>query len=161
MNEIKRMQQLAGINELGINPPIRSSLDQLERWEAEIQASDHKMTQIKLALKCTEGVIWIWREKYPNDNRPQAALNAVKAYINNPSEENRQNCREAADAAWDAVDAADDAADDVAATAANAAYVTALAIAYTAYTANNAAAAAYHAIQALTMYQEKHQLNEL
>jgi len=155
------------LNELGINtPPGRASLTQLKRWKAEIQASDDKMTKIKLALKCAEGVMWIWREKYPNDNRPQAALDAAKAYINNPSEENKQNCKKAADAAYDAWDttAADDAWDawDAAATAAYAATYAAAAAAnadtvYVVYTN----AAAHYAIKALTNHQKERQLNEL
>jgi len=139
------------LNELGINTPGRASIAQLERWKAEIQASDDEMTQIKLALRCAEGVMWIWREKYPNDNRPQVAINAVKAYIKDPSDENAQNCEKAARDAWDA---ADDAY--AAATAATVAYVTAYATA--AFAADYAAD---YAIKALIKYQEEHQLNEL
>jgi len=127
MNEIKRMQQLAGINELGINSPIRASIAQLKRWEAEIQLSDDKMTRIKLAFKCAEGVMWIWREKHPTDNRPQAAINALKNYIKDPSAENAQNCENAAYDAWAAAVNADEAANaaadaEAAAAAAWAAY---------------------------------------
>jgi len=169
MNEIKRMQQLAGINELGINtPPGRATLEQLKRWKAEIKASDDIMTKIKLALKCAEGVMWIWREKHPTNNYPQAAINAVKVYINNPSDENAQKCRKAADAAWDnawtdtnrAVTAAVYAADAVAAAA--------YAVVNPAYYGNDiyeeassARAAANNAIKALTKYQEKRKLNEI
>jgi len=142
------------LNELGINTPGRASLAQLERWGAEIQASNDKMTKIKLALRCAEGVMWIWREKYPTDNRPQAALNAVKAYIKDPSEENKQKCAKAADDAYDAYDAAyDDAAAAAAVTAADAA-IWADGDAYN-------AVAVYYAIQAITNYQKEHQLNEL
>jgi len=166
MNEIKRMQKLAGINELGINtPPVRATLEQLKRWEAEILASDDKMTKMKLALKCAEGVIWIWHKKHPTDNRPQAALNALKNYIKNPNVENAQNCRDAADDAWDAwvTTAADGAWDawDAAATAAYAATYAAAAAANAAYiiiTIDEAADAANAAIKALTKYQKESQL---
>jgi len=147
------------LNELGISSPGRASLAQLKRWQAEIQASDDTMTQIKLALKCAEGVIWIWREKYPTDNRPQAALNAVKAYIKDPSEENKQKCAKAADDAYDAYDAAyDDAVVYITDAAANVVYVAAnvaAAAVYAVYTNVAAAAAAANAIHALTIYKNK------
>jgi len=154
LDEIKRMQQLAGINELSVNLP-RASLEQLKRWKAEIQASDDKMTKIKLALKCAEGVMWIWRKEHPTDNRPQAAINAIKAYIKDPSNENAQNCEKAADAAWNA--AADDAYAAATANAAN----TAANAAYAVTNAYAATYATYTAIKALTKYQKESQLNEL
>jgi len=160
-NKMKINKKVTGINELGVNTPGYASLEQLERWEAEIQASDDEMTQIKLAIKCAEGVMWIWREKHPNDNHPQAVLDAVKAYINDPSEENVQNCRDIADDAWAAWEAGyDDDNTDVAVyyAVANTAYTIAD---YPADSYTNAAFAAAHAINALTNYQEKRQLNEL
>jgi len=156
---LTKYQEERQLNELGINAPGRASLEQLERWEAEIQVSNDEMTRIKLALKCAEGVIWIWREKYPTDNRPQAALNAVKAYIKDPSDENKQNCKKAADAAYDAATAVYAAA--AATYAAAAAWDAAYDAAYAINDAYVAAWAAKYAIQALTKYQKEKQLNEL
>jgi len=147
-NEI--IQEENQLNELGINIPGRASMEQLERWEAEIQVSNDEMTRIKLALKCAEGVMWIWREKYPKDNRPQAAINAVKAYIKDPSDENAQNCEKAANAAWEDGDAAYVDAAYAATNATYAAYATA------AFAADYAAD---YAIDALTYHQKENQLN--
>jgi hypothetical protein len=141
------------LNELGINTPGRASIAQLKRWEAEIQASDDEMTQIKLAFKCAEGVMWIWREKHPTDNRPQAAINALKNYIKDPSAENAQNCEKAANAAY--VDAAYAAANDA---AANAAAAAAAAADAAAAAADAAAWAATYAITAIIRQKER-QLN--
>jgi hypothetical protein len=88
-------------------------------------------------LKCASSVLDIFEAKYPNDERPRLALEAVYTYLKNPTEENKKACSYAADYAADAADDADDAY-----AYANAAYVAAAADdAYAAYAA--AAYAAY------------------
>ena len=75
----------------------------------------------------------IFEAKYPADKRPRLALEAVDAFIKDPSEDNKAKCRAAAYAANAA-----NAAAYAAAYAANAAYAAA-------YAANAANAAAYAA----------------
>jgi Immunity protein Imm5 len=85
-------------------------------------------------LKCAESVLHIFEEKYPNDTRPRQALESIKVYLDNPSDENKVKCRTAVtyatyaatyaaayaaahaaahDAAYDAAAHAADAAADV------------------------------------------------
>ena len=96
------------------------------------------------AVYFAEEVLPIFEKEYPNDSRPRNAIDAAKAWLNNP-------CKETAAAAND-----DAAANAAAYTTANAAYGAALAAAnaayaavyadYAIYTSNNAVAAAYSAV---------------
>ena len=70
------------------------------KWEKE--------DSVALAIFAAELVIDIYEKKYPNDDRPRKAIEAAKAYMNNPSD------------------------------AANATYAAANAATYAAYTANAA-----------------------
>ena len=92
---------------------------------------------VSYAIYGAEKVIGIFEKKYPNDNRPRAAINAAKKCIKNPTKKNKA----AADAA--ATDAANAAA-DAAYAAADAAYAADYA-AYAAYSADAATYAAYAA----------------
>ena len=60
---------------------------------------------VSYAVFAAEQVIGIFEKKYPNDNRPRAAINAAQKCIKNPTKKNKA----AADAA--ATDAANAAAD--------------------------------------------------
>lgn len=90
-------------------------------------------------LKCADSVLHIFEDKYPNDKRPRLALDSVRTYLDNPTEENKKECREASyDAAFAAYDVYATAAYSAAYSAAYAAYAV---IAYsTAYTAPYVAA---------------------
>jgi hypothetical protein len=96
------------------------------------------MQRVQWAVLCAESVLSIYESKYPNDNRPRAAIEAAKAWMNNPSEENRI----VADAAYAAADAAANAA--YAAAAANVAD----AVVYAADAASYAAYAVFYAADA-------------
>jgi len=63
--------------------------------------------QIKYAIYAAEQVIEIYEKEYPKDDRPRKAIEAAKAYLNKPTEENKA----AASAAANAADAAANAAD--------------------------------------------------
>ena len=93
-------------------------------------------------LKCAESVLYLFENKYPSDKRPRLALESVKIYIDNPTQENKLNCRAYAvyTAYAAATNAAAYAAYAAAAYAANAAADVAYAAA--AYAANAAAYAA-------------------
>jgi hypothetical protein len=59
-----------------------------------------KETRIKYAIFAAEQVLYIFEDKYPEDDRPRKAIEAAKEYLNNP------NITHAADAAYAAADAA-------------------------------------------------------
>ena len=103
--------------------------------------------QIQYAIFSAEQVINIYEKQYPKDDRPRKAIEAAKAYLNKPTEENKAAAY-AADAAAHvaayAADAAAYAAADAAAHAAHAAHATA----YAADAAADAAHAAYAAADA-------------
>jgi hypothetical protein len=105
---------------------------------------------IKWSIACADSVISLYEDKYPNDNRPRKAIEAAVAYIEAPTEENRNDAHDAyaayaahaAYAAYAAAHAAHDAHDAYA--AAHAAYAAAHA-AHDAYAAAHDAYAAAHA----------------
>ena len=92
------------------------------RWE--------KPDNVAMAIYAAELAIGEYEKRCPDDKRPRQAIEAAKAWLKNPTEENRA----AAHAASYAADAAADAA-------AHAAYA-----AYAAYAASAASAAAYAAV---------------
>lgn len=62
-----------------------------------------KENSVALAIFAAEQVIDIYEKKYPDDKRPRAAIEAAKAFLKNPSEENRKEAAAAARAAaWTA-----------------------------------------------------------
>ena len=65
----------------------------------------HKI-QVKFALGEAELVLPIYEAKFPEDNNPRLALEAVREWLINPTEENRVKCRKAAEAIYNAAVAA-------------------------------------------------------
>lgn len=59
-----------------------------------------KKNSVRLAIFAAEQVIDIYEKKHPTDKRPREAIEAAKAYVKNPTEENRRAERAAARAAW-------------------------------------------------------------
>jgi len=96
---------------------------------------NHK-NRVRYAAHAAELVLPLWEKEFPEDKRPHEAINAAKAWINDPSEVNTEKCRQAANAAW------------YAAAACAAAYTAARAAAYTAARAAAAANAACAAANA-------------
>ncbi len=94
----------------------------------------NKNQAVQYAIFAAEQVIDIYERKYPNDKRPRNAIEAAKAYLENPS---RKTKASAAAAAYAAASAAAYAA---ASAAAYAAAYAAYAAAYAAYAAANVAA---------------------
>ena len=111
-----------------------------------------KPQAVLLAVTCAEHVLEIFEKKYPGEKRPRLAIDSVKNWLANPTEENRKTCRIAADAAAYA-------AADAAYTAASAAY-TAASAAYAA-AAYTAAAAAYAADDAARTEEYQWQANKI
>jgi hypothetical protein len=121
-----------------------------------------KPDSVALAIYCAELVVGIYEKQHPDDKRPRQAIEAAKAWLNDPTEENRQAAAAyaayaaayAASIAYAAYDAAHYAASAAcafvhaaayyAASAASAAYDAASAAAYAAaYDAYSSAYAAY------------------
>ena len=61
----------------------------------------NKKQKVQYAIFAAEQVLYIFEKKYPGDLRPRKAIEAAKAYLNNPSEKTK-----AADAAYAAYAAA-------------------------------------------------------
>ena len=96
------------------------------RWE--------KPDSVAMAIYAAELVIGEYEKRYPDDKRPRRAIEAAKAWLENPTEENRAAAKAAASAAYAAYAAASAAyAADAAASAASAAEA-----AYDAYAADAA-----------------------
>jgi hypothetical protein len=82
-----------------------------------VRIMDYKQ-RVSYAVFAAEKVISIYEKKYPDDNRPRAAIEAAKKCIENPSKENKKAAAADAAAAYAAADAAYAAADAAAADAA-------------------------------------------
>jgi len=107
------------------------------RWE--------KPDSVAMAIYSAELVIGEYEKRYPDDKRPRRAIEAAKAWLENPTEENRAAAKAAYTAAKAAAKAAAYAAAKAAYTAAKAAakaaaYAAAKAAAYAAAYAADAAA---------------------
>jgi len=60
---------------------------------------DTKIILIKWAVACAEHVLNIFEEKYPDDKRPRKSIEAAINWIKDPSEQNREICKDSAAAA--------------------------------------------------------------
>jgi len=113
-----------------------------------VRVLDNRIKQVKYAIFAAEQVIHIYKDKYPNDNRPGKAIQAAKLHVKgNIKDLGGAYAADAADTAADAAYAAASAADaaDTAADAAYAAAYAAYAAASTADVVAYAASAAYAA----------------
>ena len=139
-----------------INTLISDNHDDWANWLI-VRCMTHEQ-KIQYAIFAAEQVIDIYEKKYPDDARPQKAIEAAKAYLKKQSKENRDAADAAAYAAAhaaayaayaaNAANAAANAAAHAAAYAAYAAYDAADAAANAAAYAANAAYAAYDAANA-------------
>jgi len=64
-----------------------------------------KLICVKIAVYTAKLVLPIWQRKYPDDLRPQHAVEAAEKWIENPSEENRQEAEAWEAEAWAAASA--------------------------------------------------------
>ena len=107
-----------------------------------------KEDSVSLAVFCAEQVLGLFEAKNPGDDRPRKAIEAAKAWLADPSEENRQAARADAYAAY-AADAYSADAHAAHAAAHAAAYAVHAAYAADAYSADaHAAHAAAYAVHA-------------
>jgi hypothetical protein len=58
-----------------------------------------KPDSVAMAIFCAESIIGIFEKEYPDDKRPREAIEAAKAWLENPTEENR-HAASAASAAY-------------------------------------------------------------
>ena len=61
-----------------------------------------RQTSVKLACLCAEHVLSIYESKYPDDTHPRLAIEAAKAWADNPTDEKLARVKLAADEAWKA-----------------------------------------------------------
>jgi len=60
-----------------------------------IRILDTKMISVKWAVSCAKHVLHIFEDKYPDDKRPRKAIEAVSNWIKDPSEKNKNACKDA------------------------------------------------------------------
>jgi hypothetical protein len=61
--------------------------------------SHDKKLSVQLAIFCARKVLHLWENKHPDDDRPRKSIEAAEAWIEDPTEENRQKALEARRAA--------------------------------------------------------------
>ena len=74
--------------------------------ESDLRVANSKLCEklthinrVRYAVKAAESCLQDFESKYPKDKRPRKAIESAKAWIANPTEENRKRCEKAADAA--------------------------------------------------------------
>jgi hypothetical protein len=105
-------------------------------WLLRKSGNMDKPQVVAVAIACAEHVLETFEKKYPDDKRPRKAIDAAKAWLQDPTEENRSNAFDAHAAAYAAAHAAARVA---------AAYATTYTAAYAAYAAYAAAYTAAYA----------------
>ena len=74
--------------------------DQLEWANWTIVRVMTRPQYLAYAIYAAEQVIHIWKEKYPDDDRPQKAIQAAKDVLKDDTPESRSEAAGAAEAAW-------------------------------------------------------------
>jgi hypothetical protein len=100
--EFKRMIKLAGLTEIKIHRP--TPLGKLQNLKSKINSATSEKEKISLAIQCTKEVLFIFEEKYPNDDRLRKAIEAAEIYLTNPTDLNKSILIQADNAAEDAQD---------------------------------------------------------
>jgi hypothetical protein len=75
-----------GLDEIRVNKP--NPLNYLQNLQSKIKATKDPLEKLSLAIQCVERVLFIFEEKFPDDKRPRKAIEAAKAYLANPTEDN-------------------------------------------------------------------------
>ena len=116
----KLARSLGGVNKYGKDTPI--SLDKIIEsnglqdtiWSLRATTESSENLQIEFACRCAEHVLHFYEDKYPDDKRPQKAIETARVCITNKSPAAEAAARAAwaaaRDAAW-AARAAGDARD--------------------------------------------------
>jgi hypothetical protein len=154
---IDAVKKYYNLNEITVFKP--SPINPLLDLQSQIKASKDPKKLIPLAIQCAEIVLHIFEKKYPNDDRPRKAIEAARACLANPTEENKQAAVNAATNAEDAADDINDSNNIYSFAAADAALATADAALTAAEFEDsetniviNAGSTAYLAIQATRLY---------
>ena len=88
--------------------------DWIAWWLYKSGVNLDKKTWVQLALICAEAVLQNYERQYSDDKRPRKAIEAARAWLNNPSSEAESAAwsaaRSAESAAWSAESAAESAA---------------------------------------------------
>ena len=111
----KLARSLGGINKYGkdtlipLDKIIESNGLQDTIWTLRATTESSENLIIEFACQCAEHVLHFYTDKYPDDKRPQLAIEAARVCITDKSEaaeDARAAARAAGDAAWAAGDAA-------------------------------------------------------
>ena len=86
INDISNVRIVNNLSEIKVNTP--GLLGTLEHYASQINSSNNVEFKQQLALKCAELVLPIYEKKFPNDSRPRKAIEAVKVYLLDPTDEN-------------------------------------------------------------------------
>ena len=65
-------------------------------WYAQRKMTVEKVVYVRVAIACAKRVLSIYKKRKPGDDRPRKAIAAALAWVENPSEENRQAASAAA-----------------------------------------------------------------
>ena len=113
----KLARSLGGINKYGkdtlipLDKIIESNGLQDTIWALRATTESSENLIIEFACQCAEHVLHFYTDKYPDDKRPQLAIEAARVCITDKSEAARAAAWDAAgDAAWEAAEDARDAA---------------------------------------------------
>ena len=68
-------------------------------WSLRATIQDSREIAVRLAIEFAERVLPLFEAEYPDDDRPRKTLEAAKACLENPTEENRRKADNAAEAA--------------------------------------------------------------
>jgi hypothetical protein len=102
LNKVNIIYKEDPLSEIKVNTP--GLLSTLKNYQRQILSSDDVDFKKQLVLKGAELVLPIFEEKHPNDNIPRKAIETAKAYLLNPTEENKEIARAASDStaySWD------------------------------------------------------------
>jgi hypothetical protein len=89
--------QIEFVNRQGLVTEIKvvapGIISTLENYHSKIRATQDDNTKKELVLRCADLVLPIFEKSYPNDDRLRKAIEAAKAYLLDPTEENKETLR--------------------------------------------------------------------
>jgi len=102
INSITWLEQNSGITTVEQGIALLWETDHPEKfnWSNWIlsRVLNHK-NRVRYAAHAAELVLPLWEKEFPKDKRPHEAVNAAKAWLENPSPDNKEKCNQAS-AAW-------------------------------------------------------------